>query len=135
MPFDEQKYMRIRLETEAINLILSKVRDGIYTLIVLPVHIKEIQAIEDTIERVELQMILENLGESIRADMAKIRKRAADLVNLGFGVAGAAHIAFSEQAAAQFVSCDDRLVRKCIYSKIGIWCGTPIAFCDKEGLR
>jgi len=33
-PFDEQKYMRIRLETEAINLILSKVREGIYTLIV-----------------------------------------------------------------------------------------------------
>ena len=31
-PFDEQEYMRIRLETEAVNLILSKVRDGNYML-------------------------------------------------------------------------------------------------------
>lgn len=27
-PFDEQDYMRIRLETEAVNLILLKVREG-----------------------------------------------------------------------------------------------------------
>jgi len=99
------------------------------------VHIREIQAIEDTIERVELQMILENLGQSVRADMVKIRKQAEDLVNSGFGVADTAHVAFAEQAGAPFVSCDDRLVRKCINSKIGIWCGTPVAFCDKEGLR
>lgn len=29
-PFDEQDYLRIRLETEAVNLILSKVKEGYY---------------------------------------------------------------------------------------------------------
>lgn len=27
-PFDEQDYLRIRLETEAVNLILSNIRKG-----------------------------------------------------------------------------------------------------------
>jgi len=35
-PFDEQSYIRIRLETEAMNLILSKIRDGKYKLVVSP---------------------------------------------------------------------------------------------------
>lgn len=31
-PFDEQNYLRIKLETEAINLILSKITEGAYRL-------------------------------------------------------------------------------------------------------
>ncbi len=31
-PFDNQDYLRIRLETEAINLIFSKVKAGNYKL-------------------------------------------------------------------------------------------------------
>ncbi|CAD6491153.1 MAG: hypothetical protein FFODKBPE_00090 [Candidatus Argoarchaeum ethanivorans] len=72
-PFDDQEYMRVRLETEAVNLILSKVRDGNYKLIVSPVHIKEIKAISDTIERVELQMVLSEWGEQIHVNMAETR--------------------------------------------------------------
>ena len=134
-PFDEQEYMRIRLETEAVNLILSKVRDGNYKLIVSPVHIKEIKAISDTIERVELQMVLNEWGEQIHANMAETRLRAEDLVNSGFGIADAAHVAFAEQAEVPFISCDDRLIKKCINYKINVWCGNPVAFCEKENLR
>ena len=46
-PFDEQHYLRIRLETEAINMILSKARDGDYQLVFSPVHIKEVDAIPE----------------------------------------------------------------------------------------
>ena len=134
-PFDEQEYMRVRLETEAVNLILSKVRDGNYKLIVSPVHIKEIEAISDTIERVELQIVLNEWGEQIHVNMAETRSRAEDLVNLGFGIADAAHVAFAEQAEVPFISCDDRLIRKCINHKINVWCGNPVAFCEKENLR
>jgi uncharacterized protein YlbG (UPF0298 family) len=38
----KSQYIQIRLETEAVNLILSKVREGNYKMIVSPVHIKEI---------------------------------------------------------------------------------------------
>jgi len=44
-PFDNQEFMRIRLETEAVNLILSNVKAGNYKLLVSTVHIKEIDAI------------------------------------------------------------------------------------------
>jgi len=134
-PFDEQEYMRIRLETEAVNLILSKVRNDNYKLIVSPVHIKEIEAISDTIERVELQMVLNEWGEQIHVNVAETRSRAEDLVNSGFGIADAAHVAFAEQAEVPFITCDDKLIRKCINQKINVWCGNPVAFCEMENLR
>jgi predicted nucleic acid-binding protein len=117
-PFDEQNYLRIRLETEAMNLILLKVREGKYKLLFSAVHIKEIEAISDVIERVELQMILDRLGEPIKADLAATRSRAEKLVRLGFGIADAAHVAFAEQLGAQLITCDDRLVKKCLVHKV-----------------
>ena len=113
-PFDEQSYLRIRLETEAVNLILSKVRDGYYKLLVSPVHMKEIAAIPDVFERIELQTLMDRLGEPIRVDSNQTKSRAEELTGMGFGVADAAHVAFAEQAGAQFISCDDRLVKKCL---------------------
>ncbi len=134
-PFDEQKYIRIRLETEAVNLILAKAKEGKYRLVVSPAHIKEIEAIPDVIERIELQAVLDRLGETAKVDILKTRARAEELVDLGFGVVDAAHVAFAEQISASFISCDDKLVKKCLNHKINIWCGNPVAYCEKEGLR
>jgi len=80
-------------------------------------------------------MILDRLGEPIKADLAATRSRAEKLVRLGFGIADAAHVAFAEQLGAQLITCDDRLVKKCLVHKINVWCGDPVAFCEKEGLR
>jgi predicted nucleic acid-binding protein len=134
-PFDEQNYLRIRLETEAVNLILSKVKEGSYKLLVSPVHVKEVESIPDIFERIELQTLLDKLGEHIKVDMHKTRIRAEELTTLGFGVADAAHVAFAEQSQAQFISCDDKLIKKCLSHKVDIWCGNPVAFCEKERLR
>jgi predicted nucleic acid-binding protein len=134
-PFDDQSYLRISLETEAINLILSKIKQGKYRLLVSPVHIKEIEAIEDIFERTELQTIFEKLGEPVMVNLTKTRTRADELVRLGFGIADAAHVAFAEQAGALFVSCDDKLIKKCLNHRINVWCGNPVAFCEKEELR
>ncbi|MBI5181008.1 MAG: hypothetical protein HZA05_06360 [Nitrospirae bacterium] len=134
-PFDEQHYLRIRIETEAFNLILSRIKKGDYKLLMSPVHIKEIEAISDAFERIELRTILEKLGEPIKVNLDKTRKRAEELVKSGFGVADAAHVAFAEEAKAQFISCDDALIKKCLNHDINVWCGNPVAFCEKEGLR
>jgi len=134
-PFDEQRYIRIKIETEAVNLILSKAKQGDYTLLVSPVHIKELNAIPDIFERVELLTLLEKLGKTIKANRKKARERAEELVKTGFGVADAAHVAFAEEAGAQFVSCDDSLIKKCRNHNIKVWCGDPVAFCVKEELR
>ena len=134
-PFDDQSFQRICLETEAVNLILSNVRSGKYELLVSPVHIKEIEAIKDSVERTELQIILANWGQNVAADKTKAWKRAEGLVKSGVGIADAAHVAFSEQSGASFISVDDRLIKKCARIITTIWCGNPVGFCEKEELR
>jgi hypothetical protein len=134
-PFDDQNVIRIRLETEAVNLILLKVKEGRFKLLVSPAHFKEIEAILDPVERIELRTLLDKIGEPIRGDRLKIRARAEDLVQLGFGVADAAHVAYAEYSGAQFISCDDKLLKKCLSSNVKVWCGNPLLFCEKEGLK
>ena len=134
-PFDDQSFLRVRLETEAANLIVSKVRSEKYRLVTSPVHWEEIRAIPDIFERTELQERLKTLGKSVNVDLAVTRKRAEELYELNFGIADAAHIAFAEQCGAEFISCDNSLIRKCSRCNIKIWCGNPVAFCEKEDLR
>lgn len=134
-PFDDQHQLRIRLETDALNLILSQVKQGRYTLLVSPAHRREIEAISDLYERAGLQAIVERHGIPVTVDRTVTRQRAEELVAVGFGVADAAHVAFAEKSGAAFVSCDDRLLKKCARHVLGIWCGNPVAYCEKENLR
>ena len=134
-PFDDQSYLRIRLESEAVNLILSKVKEDFYQMIVSPVHIKEIQAISDEIEHIQLLTLLERYGRKVKINLKDARKRAEELVKLRFGIADAAHVAFAEEAGAEFISCDRKLINKCRRYKIKVWCGNPVDFCIKEDLQ
>jgi hypothetical protein len=134
-PFDDQGLMRIRLETEAVNLILSKIKEGKFKLLVSPAHDMEIRAIDNAVERIKLQTILTGMGERTKGNTHKIRARAGELIQLGFGVADAAHLAFAEFHGAEFITCDDKVIKKSLSHRIGVWCGSPLAFCEKEGLR
>jgi hypothetical protein len=60
---------------------------------------------------------------------------AEHLHTLGLGPAVAAHVAFAELTECDFVTVDDRLLRQLRRVKIGVWFGTPAAYCDKEDLR
>ena len=82
-PFDDQSFLRIRVETEAVNLILSKVKERFYQMIVSPIHIKEIEAIQDEIEHIQLMILLNKYGKTVEVNLAKARKRAEELVSLG----------------------------------------------------
>ena len=134
-PFDDQTYLRIRIETEAVNLILSKVKTNEYRLAISQVHLEEIKEIPDNFERIELQERLIALGMLVKVDLEASRRRAEELRCLNFGIADAAHVAFAEQCRAEFISCDDLLIKKCSKHNIKVWYGTPVAFCEKEGLR
>ena len=134
-PFDDQTFLRIRLETEAVNLIMSKVQEGYLTLAVSPVHFIEINAIPDTLERLELLSIIERYGVLLDIDKALARKRADNLALRGFGPADAAHVAFAEAGNAKFITCDDNLLKKCAKYAINIWYGSPVLFCTQENLR
>jgi len=133
-PFDDQNQMRIRLETEAVQLILSHIRASDLELIVSVAHDLEIGAINDATERQHLFSMLKQVGRRFDFDMQRARRRAEELTEQGLGSADAAHLAFAEEAKASFITCDDRLVRQCRRARPGVWFGTPVAFCAKERL-
>ncbi len=59
-------------------------------------------------ESIQLKTILDRFGVHTAVNISKTRERAEELVNIGFGVADAAHIAFAEKSGTPFISCDDR---------------------------
>lgn len=134
-PFDDQAFLRIRLETDAVNLILAGIKTKKYGLVSSPVHYKEIKSISSDIERIEIITLLDSFGKQIPVNPEKVRQRADELVKLKFGTADAAHIAFSEAYKAIFISCDDRLIKKCQRHNIKIKCVNPILFCEMENLK
>jgi predicted nucleic acid-binding protein len=134
-PFDDQNQMRIRLETDAVMLILAHVRSKALTLVASPAHTVELSAIEALSEREQAQALLDQLGTRGAFDLARARRRTEELIRQGLGIADAAHLALAESLGSDFVTCDDRLLRQCRRVKPGVWCGTPIAYCEKENLR
>ena len=58
------------------------------------------------------------MGKYVNVDLAVTRKRSEELYDLNFGVADAAHVAFAEQCGAEFISCDDYLIKKCLIHNI-----------------
>lgn len=134
-PFDNQDYARISFETDAVNLIFSGVKENKYMLMKSPVHIREIQVIPDDYERTEILRLLETYGKTVKVEPGTIKKRTEHLISLKFGVADAAHIAFSEYYNSIFISCDDKLLNRCLKTSVKIQCLNPVVFCEMENLK
>ncbi len=134
-PFDDQNQMRIRLETAAVYLILQSIETSKYSLMVSPVHRKEIEAIAEVQEQIELTLLLNQYGVEANCDTAKARLRAQQLVALKFGIADAAHVAYAEQTAEVFISCDDKLLKRCRRHQVQVPALNPVDFCMQEDLR
>ena len=54
------------METEAVNLILSKVKEKFYQMVVSPVHKREIETIQDEVERIQLITLLDKYGKFVK---------------------------------------------------------------------
>lgn len=134
-PFDDQNFIRIRFETDAINLILANVKTNVYELMKSKVHEAEIRQISDKYEQIELIGLLETYGTTDFLNAKQIKSRAEELINMKFGIADAAHVAYSEFYGAEFISCDDKLIKKCEKYISTIKCHNPVSFCELENLR
>lgn len=136
-PYDDQQYSRIEMETIAVPMISALVKAGKYSLFFAPIHEFELSRNTDAAERVEIIKFLYNYGENIRLRIKNyevLEKRTAELSSLGIGFADSFHVANAEFIGASFITCDDILIKKCNRHNVGIWFGTPIDFCKKEGL-
>jgi predicted nucleic acid-binding protein len=134
-PYDDQNIMRIRLETNALHLILSKIHDGTYQAVVSRVHIAEVSAIADFRERIEVLALLARFNEAMQSDSSGLRSRAEYLHQLGFGLADAAHLAYAEATADVFITCDDKLLKKSRREQLGLLVVNPAEFIMKEDLQ
>jgi len=128
-PFDDQRYLRIKLETDALYLILEQIIRQKYQLMYSKVHVIEINAIENIVEKNELFTLLKKTGKLIHPKNIKnIQERAEELHSKGLGLADAAHLAFAESGTNFFISCDDAFLKKGNkYPKIPML--NPIEFC------
>lgn len=137
-PYDDQKYYRINLETTVVNLIISLVRQKHYTLYYSPVHEDEISFDKNALRRTEVELFLHTCGQyaaPLISDNERLEKRGWELRNRGLGIADAFHLAYAEELKADFITCEDDLLKRAGKSKLKVWIGTPIEFCEKEKIK
>jgi predicted nucleic acid-binding protein len=110
-PFDDQSQTRIRLEAEAVLLILGKVDLEVWTQVSSEIALIEVDAISDSDRRAKVRLLLPEEQEIPRLTELII-KRAEVLERLGFKPADALHVAAAEESNADMLlSCDDRMCR------------------------
>lgn len=105
--------MRIRLETDAILLILKFVQEGTLQLVFSRVHVLEIAANPTEDRREHIERLILRYGITPSVQLNEVRRRTEWLTSSGLGVADAAHVAYAEAMQASFVSVDDRLLKQC----------------------
>lgn len=111
-PFDDQTQERIRLEAEAVLLILDRCQSGKWRLLGSEAVDFEISLIPDE-ERREKVRLLTALAESKVTVTDQIERRAMELERLEFKTFDALHIACAEEGNADvLLTADDRFLHK-----------------------
>jgi len=111
-PFDDQTQERIRLESEAVLLILARCQSRQWQLLGSEVMDLEISHIPDE-ERKRKVTLLASLAVSTVTIDGRVEERATDLIGHGFKAYDALHIACTEAGRADvLLTTDDRLLRR-----------------------
>jgi predicted nucleic acid-binding protein len=110
-PFDDQRQPRVRIEAEAIALILAEIDSGRWRQVSSQMAEIEIAAMDDIERRRRVRALLPPRKDRVRLTPAMF-ERAEALVRRGFRPADALHVAAAEALHADvLLSCDDRLCR------------------------
>ena len=134
-PFDDQTQDRIRLEAEAVILILGHVETGKWSLVGSEVMIFEIDRTPDPERRNRMTVLVESIDCSFTVD-GETAERASAIE--AFGVAGfdALHLACAERVGADlFLTTDDRLLRAAgrVAKKLRVKVADPVTWL-REGI-
>jgi len=109
-PFDDQTQERVRLEAEAVLLILSRCQSHRLQLIGSEVVDYEISLIPEMEKRQKVQL-LATLAASRVIVTEEIENRATKLANLGFNTFDVLHLACAEEGGADILlTTDDRFL-------------------------
>lgn len=110
-PFDDQRQPRIRLEAEAISLILQKLHQREWEWVGSEVLTYELGQTVD-VERKKRLLLLAGQSHQVVEITEKILKQAEKLEESGFDSYDAIHLASAEQAKVDvFLTTDDDIQR------------------------
>jgi hypothetical protein len=111
-PFDDQTQDRIRLESEAVLLIIGHVHRGDWRWTGSEVLSFEVKRNPDAERRRRVEVLLASATESVSLD-ERMEQRGIELEMLGFGAFDALHLASAEDAEVDvFLTTDDGLLRR-----------------------
>lgn len=111
-PFDDQTQDRIRLEAEAVLLVLERCQAGTWQLLSSEAVDYEVSRIPD-VERRRKVFHLASIARVKQHVTEAVQTRAEELERLGFKALDALHIACSEAAGADvLLTTDDRVLAK-----------------------
>lgn len=106
-PFDDQRQPRVRLEAEAISLILQKLHQHEWEWVGSEILVYELSQTVD-VERRERLLLLAGQSHHVVEITEDILKRAEKLETSGFDSYDAIHLASAEQAKVDiFLTTDD----------------------------
>ena len=111
-PFDDQSQTRIRLEAEAVLLILERLQSEEWEWLSSEVVDDEISQTRDVNRRKRVQnLVLHASGSLILTE--KEATRGLELAKMGFGNMDALHLACAESGHVDvFLTTDDKLIRR-----------------------
>ncbi len=111
-PFDDQSQQRVRLEAEAVLLILNKCQAGDWKLLTSNALDAEIGLTPNPTRLRQVQDLLAIATIQVQTSDA-LEQRITDLTQFGFTFYDAAHLASAERSQADaFLTTDDRLLRR-----------------------
>jgi hypothetical protein len=111
-PYDDQSQARIRLESEAVLLIIQATRRDACVWIGSDVLTFEIEQTPNRERRIRIHYLTQDAHEKIEL-MDQIAERAEAIQTLGFGGYDALHLASAEAGKADvFLTTDDKLLKR-----------------------
>jgi hypothetical protein len=110
-PFDDQTQARIRLEAEAILIILSKCQSKEWEWIGSEVLDLEINQTPDTERKRRMQLLVSHVHQSVAVGQSEI-DRAQQFEDWGIPAFDALHLACAENRADIFLTVDDKFLKK-----------------------
>ncbi len=132
-PFDDQTQERVRLESEAVLAILSRIEKGEWEWIGSEVLSDEIEQIPDVQKLSRTKLLSGFIRQNVEIGEAET-ERAKELQKEGFQVFDALHIACAETAKVDaFLSTDDRLLKlaKRLTNKLRVHVENPLLWVEE----
>ncbi|MBD1824763.1 PIN domain-containing protein [Cyanobacteria bacterium FACHB-DQ100] len=113
-PFDDQRQERVRLEAEAVLLILERCQSKEWTLLGSEAIEAEIGQIRDPDRLAQVQTLARAATQQVLIDEF-VERRVEEWVGQGFGVFDAFHLACAEVAdVTALLTTDDRFLRRAV---------------------